>query len=133
VVDSDGIGGAICDYVRALNYKVFEFHGGHEAHDKVQYVNRRTEVWGLMRTAVTGPLDLPDDPELAVDLTCPEYGYTNKQQIALEKKEDMKERGLSSPDLGDAVAMTFAVPVAPVIPQKPKANPYRYRPGGAFS
>lgn len=43
---------------------------------------------------------IPDDPELEVDLTGPQYGYSNKSQIQLEKKEDMKARGLASPDLG---------------------------------
>jgi hypothetical protein len=52
---------------------------------------------------------IPDDPELEVDLTSPQYGYSSKQQIQLEKKEDMKSRGLASPDLGDCCAMTFAV------------------------
>ena len=122
IVDADGIGGGVVDYVRALGYKVFEFHGGLRANDSVQYVNRRTEIWGQMREALTGPLDIPDDPELAADLTGPEYGFSNKQQTVLEKKEDMKLRGLESPDLGDAVAMTFAVPVAP---KEPEPEPYR--------
>jgi hypothetical protein len=53
----------------------------------------------------------------------PEYSYINKQQIAPERKEDMNERGLSSPDLGDAVAMTFAVNMEP---QKPENEQCRY-------
>jgi hypothetical protein len=57
--------------------------------------------------------EIPDDPELDTDLTAPQYGFSNKQQIQLEKKEDMKKRGLSSPDAGDMLAMTFAVKVAP--------------------
>jgi hypothetical protein len=52
---------------------------------------------------------IPDDSELEVDLTGPQYGYSNKSQIQLEKKEDMKARGLASPDLGDTLAMTFHV------------------------
>jgi hypothetical protein len=39
----------------------------------------------------------------------PEYGFSIKNQIQLEQKEDMKRRGLASPDLGDCLAMTFAV------------------------
>ena len=42
------------------------------------------------------------------DLTGIEYGFTNKQQLQLEKKSDMKKRGLASPDDGDALALTFA-------------------------
>ena len=44
-------------------------------------------------------------------LTGPQYGYSSKQQIQLERKEDMKARGLASPDCGDVLAMTFAVNV----------------------
>lgn len=52
---------------------------------------------------------IPDDPELEADLTGLQYGFSAKQQIQLEKKEDMKARGLASPDLGDCLAMSFAV------------------------
>jgi hypothetical protein len=43
-------------------------------------------------------------------------------QIILEKKEDMKKRGLSSPDNGDALALTFALPVAPKAMQAQEAE-----------
>jgi hypothetical protein len=56
---------------------------------------------------------IPDDPELDADLVGPQYGFSAKQQIQLEKKEDMKARGLASPDLGDCLAMSFAVNVLP--------------------
>ena len=57
---------------------------------------------------------LPEDEELRSDLTAPEYGFTgDKGQIVLEKKQDMKKRGLASPDCGDSLALTFAAPVRP--------------------
>jgi len=55
--------------------------------------------------------EIPDDPEMDVDLCGIQYGYSAKSQITLERKEDMKARGLASPDLGDCLAMTFAVQV----------------------
>ena len=58
---------------------------------------------------------IPDDRELLADLTGVEYGYVlreGRDAIILEKKEDMKKRGLASPDLADALALTFAYPVA---------------------
>ena len=42
-------------------------------------------------------------------MTAPQYGFSAKQQIQLERKEDMKRRGCASPDLGEALAMTFSV------------------------
>jgi hypothetical protein len=59
-----------------------------------------------------GSVEIPADPELEVDLTGSEYGFSSKNQIQLERKEDMKRRGLASPDLGDCLAMTFAVNIA---------------------
>ena len=56
---------------------------------------------------------IPDDQSLSDDLTGPEYGYDEEQRLALEKKKHMKARGLPSPDDGDALATTFAEPVAP--------------------
>jgi hypothetical protein len=58
---------------------------------------------------------IPEDRELLADLTGVEYGYAlreGRDAIILEKKEDMKKRGLASPDLADALALTFAYPVA---------------------
>jgi hypothetical protein len=45
-------------------------------------------------------------------LTSVEYGFRPDDSILLESKEAMKRRGMASPDDGDALAMTFAQPVA---------------------
>ena len=63
--------------------------------------------------------EIPDDAELETNLTSREYGFTNKGQIQLEKKDDMKARGLESPDDADMLAMTFHPHVLP----KPKPVP----------
>ena len=64
-----------------------------------------------------------------MDLTGPQYGYSNQQQIQLEKKDDMKARGLASPDLGDTLAMTFHVQVRKRDPGEwyEKLSRYRFR------
>lgn len=59
---------------------------------------------------------IDDDAELKADLAAVEYGYTLRDgvdAIILEKKEHMRQRGLASPDDGDALALTFAHPVGP--------------------
>jgi hypothetical protein len=71
-------------------------------------------MWGAMRAWLSGGMT-PDDRELLADLTGVEYGYVlreGRDAIILEKKKDMKKRGLASPDLADALALTFAYPVA---------------------
>ena len=55
---------------------------------------------------------LPDDRELAADLTAVEYGYNAADALQLERKDDMRRRRLASPDDGDALALTFAYPAS---------------------
>ena len=47
---------------------------------------------------------------LLEDLTSPEYGVRDNGKMYMESKEDMRRRGVRSPDLGDALAMTFYLP-----------------------
>lgn len=120
VIDETGLGSGVVDRLRQLGYRLFGFNGGEKARDPETYRNRRVETWGLMREALRQRLELPRDEELKSDLIGPEYGFTPTQQIFLEKKEDMKRRGLASPDKGDALAMTWAE--SPKAPRKRPAN-----------
>lgn len=133
VIDGDGIGGAVVDYLTARSYDkrtwpdgrkmvLVEFHGGVSASDPNKYFNKRTEIWGDMKDWLPGG-EIPDDPEIETDLTGPDYGYhPTRQCIVLESKDEMRTRGVDSPDFGDALAMTFGVKVAPPRqkPQGPK-------------
>ena len=123
VVDGDGLGTGVVDHIKARGFSVFEFHGGAAPMSAAKYNNKRSEVWGEMRDWLPNA-DIPDDPELADDLVGPLYKYDHTGQISLEKKENMKERGLCSPDCGDMLAMTFAVTIAPP-KSKPAAPPDR--------
>jgi hypothetical protein len=70
-------------------------------------------MWGFMREWLAGG-SIPADQELIGDLVGVEYGYRlveGRDAIQLEKKDDMRRRGLASPDIGDALALTFAMPV----------------------
>jgi len=87
---------------------VIEVNAGSTPQDPSKYFNKRAEMWGLARDYLKAGAELPDDIELKEELQAPEYGFTPKQQIQIEKKEDMKERGLSSPDVADALCLTFA-------------------------
>lgn len=116
IIDGDGVGGGVVDYVNLhhANWiaahpmcRFVEFHGGMPANDGFMYFNRRAEVWGAAKEWLKDA-DIPDDPEIETDLTAPEYSFSSKNQIQLEKKDDMKKRGLASPDNGDTIAMSFA-------------------------
>jgi hypothetical protein len=77
------------------------------------YLNKRAEMWGTGKKWLKagGALD-PKDEELYQDLIGPETVPRLDGKIQLESKEDMKERGLPSPNAGDALMLTFAEPVA---------------------
>ena len=109
-VDGGGVGGGVVDNMRRMHRRVIEILFGAAAIKDDEYANKRAEMWGEMRKWLkTGAL--PGDRELADDLVGPEFGFVRENVIQLERKKDMKKRGLASPDVGDALALTFAQPV----------------------
>ena len=80
------------------------------------YLNRRSEIWHAvahwLRDGGVLPASAPESQDIEDDLTAPEYFYNERGKLQLESKGDMKDRGLPSPDDGDALALTFAAPVA---------------------
>lgn len=122
--DDGGLGGPILDFLeRRTSWPVHKINFGSEADDKNQFANKRAEMWYRMREWLkTGAI--AHDEALATDLTGPEYGHDNKQRLRLEKKEDMKKRGLSSPDSADALALTFALRVDERVHQSQGYNDY---------
>lgn len=109
MVDGVGVGAGVIDRLKQLGHDdVIEVNAGGKPRDDKEYANLRAEMWGTMRDAIKAGIELPNDRELAEELSQPEYFFTNKQQLILEKKEDMKSRGLASPDNADALALTFS-------------------------
>jgi len=110
-VDGNGLGAGVVDRLRQLGLPVIDVQLGGKALREDKYFNKRAECWGNMAEALEGEYDLPNDPELITDLTGIEYGYDIKFRLQLEKKSDMKRRGLDSPDCGDSIALGYAMPV----------------------
>lgn len=107
IVDGVGVGGGVVDRLKEMRVRVVEVNAGSKADDPKRYYNKNAEIWDRMREWLkTGCI--PDNRDLMTDLTGREYKYTLSQQLQLEKKEDMKKRGLASPDEADALALTFA-------------------------
>lgn len=128
-VDETGVGGPIGDRLRQLGHRNVtgvQFAGGSpDSH----YANMRAWMWSRLRDWLErGRIDR--DERLATDLTGPGYFHNKRDQLLLESKEDMKKRGLDSPDDGDALALTFAAPVGP---PRPKAPPRSASPAGPWS
>jgi hypothetical protein len=116
-IDGTGIGWGVVDRLRQLGCSVVrgvDFGARADRTDgvdaMVRYANKRAEMWGYLKEWCKFGC-LPDDRALRADLTNVEYGYDATDAIRLERKDDMRKRGLASPDDGDALALTFAYPV----------------------
>jgi hypothetical protein len=115
-VDGTGVGGGVVDHLlNRHNLPVEDIQFGAKAINaisQIKYAQMRSMMWGNMRDSIKY-LAIPPSAELRDQLVGPEYDFNLKGELQLEKKSDMKKRGLSSPDLADALALTFARPVFP--------------------
>ena len=109
-----GAGGGVIDRLRQLSYDVIEIPFGGKATKPEKYINRRSEMWWLMKEWVEEGGAIPNDAALKQELSTPIYWYDNIGRRVLESKDQIKKRlqGAGSPDLADALALTFALPVA---------------------
>jgi len=117
-IDGVGVGGGVVDRCRQLRLDVFDIQGSQKPANadvlsrSERYSNRRCEMWGALRAwLATGAIE--DNEELAQQLVAPSYGFNQRDEIQLERKEDLRRRGVGSPDWADALALTFAWPVVP--------------------
>jgi hypothetical protein len=111
-VDAGGVGEGTVAKLRELGLAVHSiFFGAKSDYSSglVRCANKRSEMWCAMAQWLKAGA-IPNDPELKAQLIGPEY-TENAQGIVLERKEDMKARGLASPDVADSLALTFASPV----------------------
>jgi phage terminase large subunit len=90
-----------------------------------QYANRRAEMWMKMADAIKNRgMALPPDapPELTGELTAPTYTHDVRGRFIMEDKDSVKERLQRSPDLADALALTFAIPDQPAYEAKRRSG-----------
>lgn len=119
-VDGGGVGGGVVDRLRQLQIPVWDIQFGAKSdranfEDQTRYANKRAEMWGYMREWLKGGAII-DDAELIAQLSAPMYSFNGNNEILLEPKEAIKKRmgsagTWSSPDIADALALTFAYPV----------------------
>jgi hypothetical protein len=80
-------------------------------------------MWGtLSKWLEDGPVQIPDVDSLHADLCAPKYKFDSLTRLVIERKEDMKKRGLRSPDEADALCLTFAEPVDYIQSSKNKSE-----------
>jgi hypothetical protein len=119
-IDGGGVGGGVVDMLRLLHVDCVDVQFGAKADTSSvdataavgeKYANKRAEMWGAMRSALKVGVAMDDDADIAAELTSVEYSFNNRDEILLEPKASMKKRGLASPDIADAIALTYAYPV----------------------
>lgn len=115
-IDIGGLGAGVYDRLVELGYgdRVTAVNFGSKASDERKYFNKRSEMWGEMAEWIADIItpSIPDDDGLHADLTAPGYKHSSNGQIKLDSKEDIKKELKKSPDAGDALALTFALPIS---------------------
>lgn len=116
-VDDVGVGGGVTDRLKEQGVKVLPVIAGAKPFDALHYVRLRDELWDRYKKwLTTGSVDgkLKED-------TCGIFNeFVSSGKLNMESKDDMKKRGLSSPDLADAACMTFYAPGKALKMYKPK-------------
>ena len=134
-IDEVGVGAGVYDRVAQIlkDQTIYGVNVGQAAFDSEQYANLRAEIfWGLRERFIAGDIDLSDLSQdvyeiFPAQLSQIKFKYTARNQLQIEKKEDMKKRGLVSPDKADALALAFGrlkgtVSYAVVDPQQQKTE-----------
>lgn len=117
-VDATGLGAGLVDILRGMKIPVIEVNFSAAASPSrvqgVRYRNKRAEIWGAVRDWLPGAalqnVVIDRDYTILDDLTTTQFYYTPNDEIQLEPKEEIRRREGRSPDLADALAVTFAYP-----------------------
>lgn len=112
--NTGGFGGGWIDQLRVLRHQPTAVHFSGKADDP-RYANKRAEMWFRMCEWIKGGGALPESPELVAELTTPTYFFTG-DRLQIEDKDQVKERLGRSPDLADALGLTFAAEVRKLTP-----------------
>jgi len=108
-VDTIGIGSGVADMLRRdFRQKVVDVNSSIRLSDGQNY-NMRARMWRDMREYLKNGASLPNDPDLATDLTALQYEFRGGE-LLMEAKDNAKKRGIKSPDRADSLALTFAIP-----------------------
>ena len=107
-IDEIGVGAGVVDRLRELGHEVRGVNVANRARDDKLFANQRAEgFWGLRERFRTGNIAIPNDSQLISELASLRYSYDSSGRIRMESKDDMRRRGLSSPDKADALMLAF--------------------------
>jgi hypothetical protein len=109
-VDANGMGAGVVDALSRFGFDPIAVSTQRKATKPRVYYNLRIELWDAMKVWLE-TADIPNEERIREQLVGPEYMFDKAtSRMILERKEDMKKRGLESPDFADSLAMTFVIP-----------------------
>lgn len=108
-VDVIGLGAGVVDRCRELNLPVVGINVAESPSVSEQYLRLRDELWFKAREWFYGrDVSMAKDEALIAELTLPSFRIESSGKKRVESKDDLKKRGVTSPDLADAFCLTFA-------------------------
>ncbi len=116
-VDAIGLGGGVVDRLREMNIPVFGVNVAETAAQQEKFNRLRDQLWWAARDYFESKQSritpAPDNSQMLIDdligqLTSIRYGFTSNGKLRIESKDEMKKRGLESPNMADALCLTFA-------------------------
>ena len=114
-VDEIGIGAGVVDRLRELSHPVRGINVAQKARDDRTFANLRAEgYWNLSQRFVSGRISIPHDSELIAELVALRFNYDSQGRFKIEGKEEIRKRGLPSPDKADALMLAFLAPLGRV-------------------
>jgi hypothetical protein len=109
LIDVIGLGAGVVDRLAEQNLPVRGINVAEAPSSKKNYLNLRAELWFAIKDYLSQrDCRLPVDDDLVAELAAPLYKYTSTGKIKIESKEEMRKRGIKSPDKADALALTMA-------------------------
>ena len=115
-VDSIGVGGGVCDRLRELGLPAVGINTAESPSLRTTYMNLRAELWFKLKGWLEArDVSLPYDDQLLSELVAVKYKFTSSGKLQIESKDDMRRRGLASPDAADAVCLAFATEATTVM------------------
>ena len=109
LVDSIGLGSGVVDRLRELGLPVRGINVAEAPSMGATYLNLRSELWFKTKAWFEDrACKLPKDDQLVAELTGIRYSFTSSGKMKAESKDEMRKRGLASPDLADALCLTMA-------------------------
>jgi len=109
LVDSIGLGAGVVDRLNELGLPVRGINVSESPSMGQTYLNLRAELWYKTKAWLEKrDCKIPNNEDLVAELATVRYTFTSSGKIKVESKDDIRRRGLKSPDMADALVLTFA-------------------------